>query len=49
MWRVKVADGGSDPYIYRSNNLVGRQTWEFDPDYGTTEERAEIEAAPENL
>ena len=49
MWRLKVADGGGDPYIYNTNNFMGRQTWEFDPDYGTPEERAEIEAAPENI
>ena len=48
MWRLKVADGGDDPNIYRTNNFVGRQTWEFDPDYGTPEERAEVEAAREN-
>ena len=41
MWRLKVADGGDDPNIYRTNNFVVRQTWEFDPDYGTPEERAE--------
>ncbi|RVW89344.1 Germanicol synthase [Vitis vinifera] len=35
MWRLKVADGGNDPYIYSTNNFVGRQIWEFDPDYGT--------------
>ncbi|KAJ9693182.1 hypothetical protein PVL29_012081 [Vitis rotundifolia] len=49
MWRLKVADGGNDPYIYSTNNFVGRQIWEFDPDYGTTEERAEVEAARENF
>ncbi|XP_019077782.1 beta-amyrin synthase isoform X2 [Vitis vinifera] len=49
MWRLKVADGGNDPYIYTTNNFVGRQIWEFDPDYGTTEERAEVEAARENF
>ena len=48
MWRLKVADGGDDPNIYRTNNFVGRQTREFDPDYGTPEERAEVEAAREN-
>ncbi|RVX03648.1 Beta-Amyrin Synthase 1 [Vitis vinifera] len=49
MWRLKVADGGTDPYIYTTNNFVGRQIWEFDPDYGTTEQRAEVEAARENF
>ena len=49
MWRLKVADGGNDPYIYSTNNFVGRQIWEFDPDYGTPEERAAVEAARENF
>ncbi|XP_034695780.1 lupeol synthase-like [Vitis riparia] len=49
MWRLKVADGGNDPYIDSTNNFVGRQIWEFDPDYGTPEERAEVEAAQENF
>ena len=49
MWRLKVSDGGNNPYIYSTNNFVGRQTWEFDPDYGTSEERAEIETARENF
>ncbi|KAL6335619.1 hypothetical protein AAG906_030755 [Vitis piasezkii] len=49
MWRLKVADGGNDPYMYSTNNFVGRQIWEFDADYGTPEERAEVEAARENF
>ncbi|CBI18418.3 unnamed protein product, partial [Vitis vinifera] len=49
MWRLKIADGGNDPYIFSTNNFVGRQIWEFDPDYGTPKERAKVEAARENF
>ena len=49
MWRLKVADGGNDPYIYNTNNFVGKQIWEFDADYGTLEERAKAEAACKNF
>ncbi|KAG5569822.1 hypothetical protein H5410_059588 [Solanum commersonii] len=44
MWKLTVAQG-QDAYLYSTNNYVGRQTWEFDPNIGTTEERAEIEKA----
>lgn len=49
MWRLKIADGGNDPYIFSTNNFVGRQTWEFDSEAGTAEERAQIEAARQNF
>ncbi|RDX62849.1 Beta-amyrin synthase, partial [Mucuna pruriens] len=49
MWRLKVAYGGKDPKIFSTNNFVGRQIWEFDPDAGTDEERAQVEAARQDF
>nr|B9X0J1.1 RecName: Full=Baccharis oxide synthase; Short=StrBOS [Stevia rebaudiana]BAH23676.1 baccharis oxide synthase [Stevia rebaudiana] len=49
MWRLKIADGNNNPYLYSTNNFVGRQTWEFDPNYGTQEERDEVEQARQHF
>uniref|UniRef100_A0A803KQK8 Terpene cyclase/mutase family member n=1 Tax=Chenopodium quinoa TaxID=63459 RepID=A0A803KQK8_CHEQI len=48
MWRLKIAQGANEPYLFTTNNFMGRQTWEFDPNYGTPEEREEVEEARRN-
>ncbi|KAI3895175.1 hypothetical protein MKX03_025567 [Papaver bracteatum] len=48
MWKLKIAEGGNQ-WLRTTNNHIGRQIWEFDPNLGTPEELQEIENARESF
>lgn len=44
MWVFKSAsDSGGHPHLVTLNGHKGRQTWQFDPNAGTPDQRAKIE------
>ncbi|GLU10489.1 hypothetical protein SLE2022_272880 [Rubroshorea leprosula] len=43
MWKLTLSSQGDDPWVTSTNNHIGRQYWEFDPNLGTPEERAHVE------
>jgi len=47
MWRLKIAKGG--PWLKSGNSHIGRETWEFDQDFGSKEEREAVDSAREEF
>ncbi|KAK3023553.1 hypothetical protein RJ639_044638 [Escallonia herrerae] len=48
MWKLVVSKGDDDP-VESKNDHLGRQFWEFHPNLGTPEERAQVEKASEEF
>ncbi|EXC33648.1 hypothetical protein L484_013845 [Morus notabilis] len=49
MWKIKYGTGAEDPHLFSTNNFLGRQIFEFDPNAGTPEAVAEVEEARQNF
>nr|UMM64880.1 2,3-oxidosqualene cyclase [Avena strigosa] len=43
MWKLKIAEGG--PWLKSGNSHIGRETWEFDQNTGSSEEQDAVDAA----
>jgi len=48
MWKLRICEGGG-PSLMSVNNYVGREYWEFDPNAGTLEDKAEVERFREDF
>lgn len=44
MWKLRFSQD-EDPWIESISNHIGRHYWEFDPNHGTIQERAQVEKA----
>ncbi|KAM0835429.1 hypothetical protein ACQ4PT_062940 [Festuca glaucescens] len=50
MWKLTTsAAAARGPWLQSNNGFLGRQVWEYDPDAGTPEERAEVERLREDF
>ncbi|KAK3021174.1 hypothetical protein RJ639_045552, partial [Escallonia herrerae] len=49
MWKLIHSEGRDDPDLKSYNNHLGRLFWEFQPNLGTPEERAQIEKLREEF
>ncbi|KAK1686091.1 hypothetical protein QYE76_046939 [Lolium multiflorum] len=50
MWKLTTgAAAARGPWLQSNNGFLGRQVWEYDPDAGTLEERAEVERLREDF
>nr|XP_048333124.1 lupeol synthase-like isoform X2 [Ziziphus jujuba var. spinosa] len=49
MWKIKFGGSAEEPYLFSTNTFHGRQTWEYDADAGTPEERAQVEKARQHF
>lgn len=44
MWKLRLSQGDG-PWLKSTNDHIGRQYWEFDPNHGTLEEQAQVKKA----